>query len=258
MAKENRKISPISAMHFIKMAVRFAFFTAALVLYIVNRAWETDTYFGNNTTDYIVLGIISGLFVLEMILRFFPSKFESNGCQKQFKRKFIPTEDKVPQKLSWQRTLIVIASWVALNGAIGALYFCNIIDKGILFIISLAYSVCDMICILLFCPFQVWMMKNKCCATCRIYNWDFAMMFTPLVFVMDYFTWGLAGISLILLIEWEILYHKYPERFTENTNQCLACKNCREKLCRHKKHLKKFIQMNLQFLKNLPNEDVEE
>ena len=245
MTKDNRKISHISAMHFVKLAIRFSLVVAVLVIYIVNRAWDSDTILGDTTTDWIVLSVIFAMFVVEIILRFFPSKMESHGCQKQFKRNFIATQETVPNRQSWKKTLIVAVVWFALNGGIGAMYFCKVIDKGILLLISLAYSVCDMICILFFCPFQVLIMKNKCCGTCRIYNWDFAMMFTPLIFVLHVFTLGLVVASLALLIEWEIIYHVHPERFTENTNNALACANCKEKLCSHKKHLRRFIRINL-------------
>ena len=253
MTKDKRKISHISAMHFVKLAIRLAIAVAVLAIYIVNQAWNSETILGNEITDWVVLGVIFGMFLIEIILRFFPSKMESMGCQKQFKRNYRPTCEMTPQKQSWKRTLVVVVSWLVLNGAIGALYFCNVIDKGILIIISLAYSVCDMICILFFCPFQVLMMKNKCCTTCRIYNWDFPMMFTPFVFMISFSTWeltnifiyGLIAASLALLLEWEITYRLHPERFTENTNQSLACANCKEKLCHHKKHLRRFIKISL-------------
>ena len=94
-----------------------------------------------------------------------------------------------------------------------------------------------MICILFFCPFQSWLMKNKCCVTCRIYNWDYAMMFTPLFFVKNGFTWSLLALSVALLIRWELTFYRHPERFSENTNAYLKCKNCTEKLCAHKTQL---------------------
>ena len=105
-------------------------------------------------------------------------------------------------------------------------------------LLCLAYSVCDMICILFFCPFQTWFLKNKCCCTCRIYNWDYAMMFTPLFFVRKSYTWSLLVLSVALLARWEITFYKYPERFSEATNGYLGCRNCSEKLCAHKNQLK--------------------
>ena len=195
--------------------------------------------------EYWLLALIWIVYTTEMICRFFPSRFESMGCQKQFERNYQPTnEGETPKLLSWKRTVAVAVVWLLLNGIIGMLYYAEIIDAGILVLISLAYSVCDMICILFFCPFQTWIMKNRCCTVCRIYNWDYAMMFTPYLFIPSVYTWSLLGMSLILLLRWEYAVHRYPERFSERTNACLSCKNCEEKLCHHKKQLKKFLQKN--------------
>ena len=144
-----------------------------------------------------------------------------------------PQQPRDVSKATWA----ILAAWLGLNGIIAVLYFTNIIDAGILILIALAYSVCDMICILFFCPFQTWFLKNKCCGTCRIYNWDFAMMFTPLLFIPHAYTWSLLAMSLIILLRWELTLRLRPERFAENTNACLACKNCDEKLCLHKRHI---------------------
>ena len=63
----------------------------------------------------------------------------------------------------------------------------DVIDKYFLFMVGLAYGVCDIICILFFCPFQTWFMKNRCCTTCRIYNWDFAMLCTPFLLIPGFY-----------------------------------------------------------------------
>jgi hypothetical protein len=138
----------------------------------------------------------------------------------------------------------VAAAWVSLNAVFGTLYYTGVIDGGILVLISLFYSVCDMICILFFCPFQAWFLKNRCCASCRIYNWDFFMMATPLVFLPHPFAGVLVILSLAVLALWEISYHRHPERFSARTNACLSCGACTEKLCHHKKHLHYFWKNN--------------
>jgi hypothetical protein len=179
------------------------------------------------------------------------------GCQKQFKKNYIPSGkefEHVPNPGAPKHpTLVVLLSWVLLNGAIFALFFAGIIDEGILVLIALAYSICDMICILFFCPFQEWMMKNKCCGSCRIYNWDFAMMFTPFIVVKSFYTWSLLGLALLLVFAWEVFYRKFPERFYENTNLALACKNCPEKLCHHKQSLRNFLAKRSEYIKNTIN-----
>ena len=98
-----------------------------------------------------------------------------------------------------------------------------------------------MVCVLFFCPYQVLFLKNRCCTTCRIYNWDYFMMCTPLIFVPHFFTWGLLALSVIILLKWEITALKFPERFCENTNDCLSCKNCQDKLCVNRSRFKKII-----------------
>lgn len=107
------------------------------------------------------------------------------------------------------------------------------------------WLLCDMICILFLCPFQTWIMKNRCCTVCRIYNWDFAMMFTPYIFIPNGYAWSLLAMSIILLIRWEIAVRKYPERFSDRTNACVSCENCEEKLCHHKKQLWNFLKKRI-------------
>ena len=168
---------------------------------------------------------------------------ESRGCQKQFIENYHPADTKEAPKIdNAAKTITVVISWIALNGAIAALYYLGIIDQGILVLICLLYSVFDMVCILFFCPFQTWMMKNKCCGTCRIYNWDFLMMFTPCIIIDHPMAKVLLVLAALLFIEWEIIYKLHPERFAENTNEFLRCDNCTEKLCSHKKQLQHFLK----------------
>ena len=230
------KLSKISALHYVKLVLRSVLFIGALVSYILDRVELV-------ASNYVLSAIVWTFFIVEMLLRFFPSKTESMGCQKQFARNYEPIGEGItPTNQSWKRTAAVVAVWLALNGAFGALYFLGIFDKGIMVLIALAYSICDIICILFFCPFQTWFMKNRCCTTCRIYNWDFAMMCTPLVFIPHWYTYSLLVCSLILLLRWEITYRVHPERFSTATNKCLDCANCKEKLCSHKKQLKGFLK----------------
>ena len=253
------KLSKISAMHYFKLVFRSALFIIALLTYIAIRVIGTGEYFGGLDKKPAILIFIWIVFVSEMILRFFPSKLESMGCQKQFSANYKPTKTSgaLPENISGKTTFAIVAAWVALNGIIGVLFYTKIIDEGILLLISLAYSACDMICILFFCPFQTWFMKNKCCTTCRIYNWDYAMMFTPLVFTKSPFYWSILICAIILLIRWEITYKLYPERFSETTNKCLSCAECSEKLCHHKRQLKTFLNTNKSRLHLIGNTVVE-
>lgn len=237
--RKQPKLTIVSALHYLKLVYRGILLLAALVLYITGRVKDSGTELKMAPIEYVVLAAIWIIYAVEMALRFFPSKYESIGNQKQFRKNYLPVENaELPAKPK-HGVLAVIISWVLLNGAIGALYFTHIIDKSILLLISLTYGVSDIICILFFCPFQTWFMKNRCCAVCRIYNWDFAMMFTPFVFIPHWYTWSLLSMSMALIIRWEITAHRHPERFSDATNESLSCANCNEKLCHHKKQLRK-------------------
>lgn len=231
-----KHLSSISALHYTKLILRSLLFLSVLVFYILDKA--------HILANFLPLPLIVWvLFVIEMILRFFPTKRESMGCQKQFRRNYIPVSPEAhPVNQSWRTTAWIAAIWLGLNGLIGLCYFIGWFDRGLLLLIAIFFSVCDIICILFFCPFQTWFMKNRCCATCRIYNWDFAMMFTPLVFIPSLYTYSLLGCALALLIRWEITYRLHPERFSPATNRCLSCSNCTEKLCSHKKQLQHFLR----------------
>ena len=63
-------------------------------------------------------------------------------------------------------------------------------------------------------------------------------MFTPLFFIRKGYAWSLLVLSVALMVRWEITFYRHPERFSEQTNEYLQCKNCTEKLCTHKKQLK--------------------
>ena len=115
----------------------------------------------------------------------------------------------------------------------------------------MTYGMLDIVCILFFCPIRDWFLKSKCCADCRIYNWDYAMIFTPLFFLPHPYTWSLLAISLALLITWEVIYRLHPERFAKNTNASLMCENCKEKPCRHKKRIARIVQKGKEKLSNL-------
>ena len=272
------KMSLISKLNYVRLIFRSIVFIVALEFYVVCKlndmfykgnpeaknpwlSFPGSPDFHGNALTYSVLGIVMIVYIFAMCERFFPVKTSSMGSQKQFKRNFRPTGETKPFLQKWWRTLIVFGSWAALNGTFATLYYLNVagvinwFDAGVMLLISLAYGVCDIICILFFCPFQTWMMRNRCCTACRIYNWDFAMMATPLIFLIYPFDKSysiyaiiLVSLSMILLLRWEITYKIHPERYAINTNASLDCVNCKEKLCAHKKQLQAFLRSGRQII----------
>ena len=259
MDKKRSRISLISKLNYVRLCYRGSLLLGVLVYYILFRVYGIPFFDYSNPGTWIVVGFITLSFIGEMIERFIPSRIASMGSQKQHARNFRPSGEEKPVLQSWKITLLVFVVWTAWNSVFGVLYFLGIIDQGILMLIALFYSVSDMICILFFCPFQTWMMHNRCCTTCRIYNWDFAMMFTPLMFIVvsknedgyyvNPFALALVAMALALLLRWEIAYHRHPERFSDATNLSIRCQNCEEKLCAHKKQLQKLLAKSRELLR---------
>ena len=82
------------------------------------------------------------------------------------------------------------------------------------------------------------------------------MMFTPFVFIAGrLYTGILLALALAILLRWEITYKLFPERFSTNTNRCLDCAHCPEKLCRHKRQLAGYLKKNKDRLFKKPPEN---
>ena len=188
--------------------------------------------------EFSVLHLLWLIWVWDMIQQILPVRNKLPlGSMKLFANRFRPAKDKIKDEAL--RTYIVTATraaykvfalWLALLAVIGILYYAQILNKPLLFLISVAFYVCDLICGLIWCPFRL-MMKTRCCTTCRIFNWDHFMMFSPL-----YFMGGFYGLSLALLatadfLVWEISVMLHPERFWDRSNQALKCSECTDKLC---------------------------
>ena len=82
------KLSPTSFMHYLKLCGRSLMFLFAAVLYISGKINDTGMFAGFELS--LLPLIYTLIFSLEILLRFFPSRLESMGCQKHFARNFIP------------------------------------------------------------------------------------------------------------------------------------------------------------------------
>ncbi|WP_251197955.1 hypothetical protein [Anaerotardibacter muris] len=246
----------MSKIHYAKLAFRGFLLVCAVALLILDPTWFTG-----DELPYHAIGIGFTLlvwvsFIPEMIRRFFPNKDESAGCQKQFVQNFKPrpattlsqeiarilgrTQEEIKKK-DFRDVVVIALFWIALNAIIGVLYFTGVLTAEMLICISMFYAVSDIICILYWCPFQTLVMKNTCCAQCRIYNWDYAMMFTPLVFIGGFWALSLLLCGFAILLKWEFDYYRYPHRFAEETNEYLSCDGCDERLCTHKASVKRLL-----------------
>ena len=174
----------------------------------------------------------------DMVLQLIPTRqVMALGSQKQFGRwcrpaagwdagalaDYVRKSDRGANK--------VLVSWVLVTIALGALRSTEVFGPEELLLTSAFFYVCDLICVVVWCPFRTFLMKNRCCTTCRIFNWDHMMMFVPFLFVPGFYGWTLAGLAAVVAVVWEVQWRRHPERFWEGSNQALRCANCTDRLC---------------------------
>ena len=243
-----KRFSDTMILHHVRLVYRSCLFLIALISYIAAKLTQAEHIFGGAIYGQALLAVFFVIYAFEIITRFFPLNIESLGSQKHFKKNYIKKAEynrSALRKKGLKDAALVLAFWLPLNGIFAVLFFTGVIDWGIMVLIALAYGICDSVCILYFCPFQTWFMKNRCCSSCRIYNWDYAMMATPLIFIIHPASLVMAGLSFILLAVWEISFFTHPERFSPETNECLSCASCKERLCIHKRQLRSFQRKRL-------------
>jgi len=192
----------------------------------------------NFFSRFSLLHLLWGIWVIDMILQIIPIKNKVPlGSQKLFANRFRPIREKINYE-ALRRYVVsttkaaykVFILWCLLIGAIGVLYFSGVIDRTVLFLICVLFYVCDLICVLIWCPFRL-IMKNRCCTTCRIFNWDHLMMFTPMIYLNGFYSVSLLLMAFAAWLVWELCVMLYPERFWDQSNVALKCSECTDKLC---------------------------
>jgi len=118
--------------------------------------------------------------------------------------------------------------WTLLVLDIGFWYVAGLLDPVWLIVIVIFFIFMDQFCITVWCPFKT-IIQNKCCNTCRINNWGYLMAFSPLIFIHSFWTYSILFLSVVIIVQWEYIYYKHPERFYELYNAKLMCKNCLNK-----------------------------
>ena len=245
MKEEKKKIeiTPIYAGYLIKFAVRICVFIGVLVMYLTHKE-ELGLFMNQPITFGITpIHVLWALFMTLMIRHLFPANTLSMAILKQKEETF--EEVSGYSELSLLRFVqnmnirawIVMLVWLSFNAVFGFLYLTGLIGDGDLLMLTVFYFLCDYICILLFCPFQTFIMKNKCCVNCRIYDWGHIMMFTPMLFIRNFFSWSLFFTAFVVMFRWELIYAKHSERFWEGSNRRLQCAHCRDKTCQIKKKI---------------------
>ena len=232
--------------YLLRFFFRLGVFFVALLGYLKNRqALDFTVARGEPSAVQLLWVILFCSFALQLS----PHSRVSRGCRKQFAQTFDKVEAVVDdfflrtklQRLNLGATRVAIV-WTIPNLAFAALYYAGVLGVPELLLLTTFYYLCDVICIVFYCPFQKLFMKNKCCVTCRIFAWGTIMTVTPLIFVPSLYSWSLVALALVCTVLWEVTYRRHPERFCEETNAFLTCAACTDRLCVVKRALEKAPQ----------------
>lgn len=241
---KNIYITPMLGRYFIKLSIRMAIFMGVFLTYVINKEWLVEVMTQSIAIGITPLHVLWLVFMVMMLYHLFPYDKLSMALRKARKEVYVEVPGYSELELlryvqdQNRKAWIIMLVWLAGNSVIGGLHLAGILDVSDLLMISVFFFLCDYICILFYCPFQSCIMGNKCCINCRIFDWGHFMMFTPMLFIKSFFSWSLFVTSFVVLIHWELVYAKHPERLWSGSNQVLQCRNCKDKTCQMKKLLK--------------------
>lgn len=223
----------------IRFVIKASIVLALLTIYVFDK---TLLDYENNALT-IPLVIYWLVLMLDFIFQMFPNSFTFLGVQRQFEKYYQPEEEilesnKLSQKLKKMnsRALIVLIVWILGNVVLlGIMKLIGLFSAPIMILLSSLYYFGDLVCVLIWCPFQSFFIKCKCCHDCRIYSYGNLMMVTPLFMFLNEYSIPLILIAFIIVVIWEVNFYKHPERFLEETNRNLRCINCSEHMCKLKR-----------------------
>lgn len=233
--------------YMIKFVIRIIIFGGIAALYIIDKPLMYNLMTQSVWKGISPIHVLWLVFMVMMICHIFPAKRLSMALRKVEEEKYSEVKDYSEVELlrfvqtQNTRAWVVMLIWLCFNAIFGVLYLTDIMDEADLLMLTVFYFLCDYICILIYCPFQSLIMKNRCCVNCRIYDWGHFMMFTPMLFIRNFFSWSLFFTACIVLVKWEIVYAKHPERFWYGSNSNLQCANCNDKICQIKNGLKSCV-----------------
>lgn len=231
-------MSPTRRNYILRLCGRILAFILCLAACFLKPEWFRVLEGWRFFKEFSPLHLLWGIWVIDMFLQILPIKNRlALGSQKLFANRFRPIREKFKKEAlknhvvsATKAAYKVMILWGLLTLLLGALYLFGPLNRRAIFMIAVFFYVCDLICVLIWCPFRL-IMKNKCCTTCRIFNWDHLMMFAPLSFLGGFFSLSLVGMAVLAFLVWELSVMIYPERFWEVTNVALQCCECTDKLC---------------------------
>lgn len=181
---------------------------------------------------YIIFIICSFgyLFSLEFVLK----RIDSAVHSKAFARNYVPTGRKTDDKYKRKGIVSVIILWIVYLAFIALLKVSGVLNWYVFLIGACVMFSLNSVFVRKICLLSVLFLKNKnnCCKHCGINSWDYAIFASALIFAPELsvgatlVNWAIIAVSVLMMVIWEINYHKYPYRFHPETNKTLGCANC--------------------------------
>lgn len=235
----NAALTKVTKRYLLDFSLRLSIFLLILFLYVSNPKILDFTAPSGLS---IPLALLWVMMICSMLVQLNSKSRLTKGCLKQYPNGYRPVKqyETVALKQAVQAqnrgAKKVTLLWFCINFCFGVLYHTGtVIRSAELILLCAFYFLCDLICVLFFCPFQYFLMKNRCCVNCRIFAWGSWMMAAPLLLVPHWYAQSLFWTGILVLACWEVRYHQHPERFWYGSNQALQCSNCSEQLCRYKR-----------------------
>ncbi len=222
----------------IRLTVRTLVFIACVVLYFVYPQFFDPVPGFAFFKSFSVCHLLWLLWVFEILTPLISAKgMISMGALKYAKRVYIPNGKIDPKRLfvfakkSTKDSLKVFGVWCLFMLLLLAGFCFDVLNSKEFILVAAFLNVVDLVFVLYWCPLRVWFMKNRCCTTCRIFNWDHILIYSALFFVPGFFGYSLVALAIMEFLIWEICFFLHPERFWEGSNSSLRCANCTDKIC---------------------------
>jgi len=168
----------------------------------------------------------------EQIVVLFPKTSHKTPFGKHFSKHYKQVKSFDKEKLKAlaktfnKRSILTFVLWWLMIYLISLIKTYGYINDLHVYFVAVLFYFFDHFCINIWCPFHKFLIRNKCCNTCRIFNWGHFMIYSPLVMVPNFYTLTLFVTSMIILLQWEVNHYLYPERFYEISNENLKCNSC--------------------------------
>lgn len=213
-------------------AIESAFFGGGCITFLIlNFFFDVPEKWGNILYITFITISFGWLFTYEFILK----KFDNAVHFKMFEKYYVPTK-RAETKTDYKRKGLVgvIILWIVyliMIFMVKKLGFLSwelfLAGAGFMFLLNSIFTRKKCLLSVMFLH-----NKNHCCKNCGINSWDYLIFASALIFapelsvVASIINYLIIALSTIMLITWEYTYKKHPERFYQETNKALSCKNC--------------------------------